>query len=72
LNGEALQKPTAVSSNTIYKSLERISFPALIATAVAGLLALATCAQSDSAADRSLRVGTVIMDRPSIGTLPHG
>jgi hypothetical protein len=72
LNGEALPKPSTVSTHTPDKGLKRLSFPALIDTAVKDLLALATCAQSDGAADRSLRVGTVIMDHPSIGTLPHG
>ena len=67
-----MPKPTAVSSSNVHKGLERLHFPALIATAVAGLLTLATCAQSDGAADRSLTVGTIITDRPSIGALPHG
>ena len=36
-----------MSSRTVLKGLERLPFPALIATAIAGLLALVTCAQCD-------------------------
>jgi hypothetical protein len=47
LNGEALPKPSTVSTHTPDQGLKRLSFPALIATAVAGLLTLATCGQDD-------------------------
>jgi hypothetical protein len=48
----------------VNKGLERLPFPALIATAVAGLLALATCAQSDGQVYR-------ILDTEAMG-IPKG
>jgi hypothetical protein len=46
-----------VSSHTHPKGLKRLSYPALIATAVAGLLALATCSQDDGQVYRIIKVG---------------
>lgn len=42
-----MPKPSDVSTHTLQKGLERLSFPALIATAVAGLLAIAAFGQDD-------------------------
>jgi len=46
-----------VSTHAPDKGLTRLSFPILIATAVAGLLTLATCAQDDGQVYRILKVG---------------
>lgn len=46
-----------MSTHTPDKGLTRLSFPTLIVTAVAGLLALATCAQDDGQVYRILKVG---------------
>ena len=46
-----------MSTHAPDKGLTRLSFPILIATAVAGLLTLATCAQDDGQVYRILKVG---------------
>ncbi|MBL7982075.1 MAG: hypothetical protein JNL52_09720 [Flavobacteriales bacterium] len=46
-----------MSTHAPAKGLDRLSFPALIATAVAGLLTLATCGQDDGQVYRILKVG---------------
>ncbi|HRP00083.1 MAG TPA: hypothetical protein PLN54_11660, partial [Flavobacteriales bacterium] len=45
-----------MSTHTPDKGLTRLSFPTLIATAVAGLLALATCAQDDGQVHRVINI----------------
>lgn len=46
-----------MSASTLQKGLERLSFPALLATAVAGLLAIAAFGQDDGQVYRILKVG---------------
>lgn len=46
-----------MSAPTLQKGLERLSFPALLATAVAGLLAIAAFGQDDGQVYRILKVG---------------
>ncbi len=57
MNGEALPKPSEVSTHTPTRGLERLSFPTLIATACAGLIALGAFAQDDGLVYRTIRVG---------------
>lgn len=57
LQEEALPKPSAVSTHTLSKGLERLSFPALIATALAGLIGLAAMGQDDGQIYRSVKAG---------------
>ena len=46
-----------MSAPTLQKGLERLSFPALLATAVAGLLGIAAFGQDDGQVYRILKVG---------------
>ncbi|MBL7953818.1 MAG: hypothetical protein JNJ91_02180 [Flavobacteriales bacterium] len=46
-----------MSTHTLPKGLERLSFPALIATAIAGLIGLAAVGQDDGQVYRILKVG---------------
>lgn len=57
LHGEALPKPKAVSSSNVHKGLERLHFPAMIATAVAGLITIGAFGQDDGLVYRKIRVG---------------
>lgn len=57
MNGEALPKPSEVSSHALPKGLSRLSLPALLATALASVLAMAVSAQDDGQQYRTLRIG---------------
>ena len=57
LHGEALPKPSDVFTHTPQNGLERLSFPALLATAASGLLAMAVFGQDDGQVHRIIKIG---------------